>query len=96
MQECLLDCRVLELLIKIKKKILAHFSVKFRAVSPRPLPVPSDVTPKTAQRGAEHPEPADSAKPSQAAIPKVSVEYCLLVFVSFRLSSSFQECVHSE
>ncbi|XP_059712282.1 serine/threonine-protein kinase Nek4 isoform X4 [Haemorhous mexicanus] len=45
-------------------------SEKFRAVSPRPLPVPSDVTPKTAQRGAEHPEPADSAKPSQAAIPK--------------------------
>ncbi|NXH37528.1 NEK4 kinase, partial [Dicaeum eximium] len=45
-------------------------SEKFRAVSPRPLPVPSDVAPKTAQRGAEHPEPADSAKPSQAAIPK--------------------------
>ncbi|NXM92952.1 NEK4 kinase, partial [Sylvia borin] len=43
---------------------------KFRAVSPRPLPLPSDETPKTAQRGAEHPEPADSAKPSQAAIPK--------------------------
>ncbi|XP_066051533.1 serine/threonine-protein kinase Nek4 isoform X2 [Chamaea fasciata] len=44
--------------------------VQFRAVSPRPLPLPSDETPKTAQTSAEHPEPAESAKPSQAAIPK--------------------------
>ncbi|NXX71347.1 NEK4 kinase, partial [Spizella passerina] len=53
-----------------KRELAEGCSEKFRAVSPRPLPVPSDVTPKTAQRGAEHPEPADSAKPSQAAIPK--------------------------
>ncbi|XP_058700601.1 serine/threonine-protein kinase Nek4 isoform X2 [Poecile atricapillus] len=53
-----------------KRELAEGCSEKFRAVSPRPLPVPSDVTAKTAQRGAEHPEPADSAKPSQAAIPK--------------------------
>ncbi|NXP59460.1 NEK4 kinase, partial [Chloropsis cyanopogon] len=53
-----------------KRELAEGCSEKLRAVSPRPLPVPSDVTPKTAQRGAEHPEPADSAKPSQAAIPK--------------------------
>ncbi|NXS80117.1 NEK4 kinase, partial [Erpornis zantholeuca] len=53
-----------------KRELAEGCSEKFRAVSPRPLPVPSDVTPKTAQRGAEHPEPADGAKPSQAAIPK--------------------------
>ncbi|NXN78342.1 NEK4 kinase, partial [Bombycilla garrulus] len=53
-----------------KRELAEGCSEKFRAVSPRPLPVPSDVTPKTAQRGTEHPEPADSAKPSQAAIPK--------------------------
>ncbi|XP_063020612.1 serine/threonine-protein kinase Nek4 isoform X2 [Melospiza melodia melodia] len=53
-----------------KRELAEGCSEKFRAVSPRPLPVPSDVTPKTAQRGAEHPEPADSAKPRQAAIPK--------------------------
>ncbi|XP_054495804.2 serine/threonine-protein kinase Nek4 isoform X1 [Agelaius phoeniceus] len=53
-----------------KRELAEGCSEKFRAVSPRPLPVPSDVTPKTAQRGAEHPEPADSAKLSQAAIPK--------------------------
>ncbi|NWT89582.1 NEK4 kinase, partial [Lanius ludovicianus] len=53
-----------------KRELAEGCSEKFRAVSPRPLPVPSDVTPKTAQRGAEHPEPADSAKSSQAAIPK--------------------------
>ncbi|NWW15487.1 NEK4 kinase, partial [Falcunculus frontatus] len=53
-----------------KRELAEGCSEKFRAVSPRPLPVPSDVTPKTAQRGAEHSEPADSAKPSQAAIPK--------------------------
>lgn len=75
---------------------MSCFSVKFRAVSPRPLPVPSDATPKTAQRGAEHPEPADSAKLSQAAIPKVSDKNCLLAFVSFLLSSLFHVCVHSE
>ncbi|NXY33467.1 NEK4 kinase, partial [Pomatorhinus ruficollis] len=53
-----------------KRELAEGCSEKFRAVSPRPLPIPSDETPKTAQRGAEHPEPADSAKPSQAAIPK--------------------------
>ncbi|XP_014725146.1 PREDICTED: serine/threonine-protein kinase Nek4 [Sturnus vulgaris] len=53
-----------------KRELTEGCSEKFRAASPRPLPVPSDVTPKTAQRGAEHSEPADSAKPSQAAIPK--------------------------
>ncbi|NXI27668.1 NEK4 kinase, partial [Sterrhoptilus dennistouni] len=53
-----------------KRELAEGCSEKFRAVSPRPLPTPSDETPKTAQRGAEHPEPADSAKPSQAAIPK--------------------------
>ncbi|NXJ26744.1 NEK4 kinase, partial [Dicrurus megarhynchus] len=53
-----------------KRELAEGCSEKFRAVSPRPLPVPSDVTPKTAQRGAEHPEPADSAKLSQAATPK--------------------------
>ncbi|NWY17299.1 NEK4 kinase, partial [Aphelocoma coerulescens] len=53
-----------------KRELAEGCSEKFRAVSPRPLPVPSDVTPKTAQRGAGHPEPTDSAKPSQAAIPK--------------------------
>ncbi|XP_018770548.3 serine/threonine-protein kinase Nek4 isoform X2 [Serinus canaria] len=53
-----------------KRELAEGCSEKFRAVSPRPLPVPSDVTPKTAQRGAEHPEPAESAQPSQAAIPK--------------------------
>ncbi|NXO67358.1 NEK4 kinase, partial [Phainopepla nitens] len=53
-----------------KRELAEGCSEKFRAVSPQPLHVPSDVTPKTAQRGAEHPEPADSAKPSQAAIPK--------------------------
>ncbi|XP_048172198.1 serine/threonine-protein kinase Nek4 isoform X3 [Corvus hawaiiensis] len=50
-----------------KRELAEGCSEKFRAVSPWPLP---DVTPKTAQRGAGHPEPADSAKPSQAAIPK--------------------------
>ncbi|XP_015496192.1 serine/threonine-protein kinase Nek4 [Parus major] len=53
-----------------KRELAEGCSEKFRAVSPRPLPVPSDVTAKTAQRGTEHPEPADSAKSSQAAIPK--------------------------
>ncbi|NXA80977.1 NEK4 kinase, partial [Thryothorus ludovicianus] len=53
-----------------QRELAEGCSEKFRAVSPRPLPVPSDVTPKTTQRGAEHPEPADSAKPSQAAVPK--------------------------
>ncbi|NXO36540.1 NEK4 kinase, partial [Locustella ochotensis] len=53
-----------------KRGLAEGCSEKFRAVSPRPLPVPSDESPKTAQRGAEHSEPADSAKPSQAAIPK--------------------------
>ncbi|NXK58999.1 NEK4 kinase, partial [Sylvietta virens] len=53
-----------------KRELAEGCSEKFRTVSPRPLPIPSDETPKTAQRGAEHPEPADSAKPSQAAIPK--------------------------
>ncbi|NWI75422.1 NEK4 kinase, partial [Dryoscopus gambensis] len=53
-----------------KRELAEGCSEKFRAASPRPLPVPSDVTPTTAQRGAEHPEPADSAKSSQAAIPK--------------------------
>ncbi|XP_039931894.1 serine/threonine-protein kinase Nek4 isoform X1 [Hirundo rustica] len=53
-----------------KRGLAEGCSEKFRAVSPRPLPVPSDETPKTAQRGAEHPEATDSAKPSQAAIPK--------------------------
>ncbi|NXB19731.1 NEK4 kinase, partial [Rhagologus leucostigma] len=53
-----------------KRELAEGCSEKFRAVSPRPLPVPSGVTSKTAQRGAEHPEPADSAKSSQAAIPK--------------------------
>ncbi|NXR76963.1 NEK4 kinase, partial [Pycnonotus jocosus] len=53
-----------------KRGLAEDCSEKFRAVSPRPLPIPSDETPKTAQRGAEHSEPADSAKPSQAAIPK--------------------------
>ncbi|NXT64992.1 NEK4 kinase, partial [Chaetops frenatus] len=53
-----------------KRELAEGCSEKFRAVSPQLLPVPSDVTPKTAQKGAEHPEPADSAKPSQAAIPK--------------------------
>ncbi|NXX24794.1 NEK4 kinase, partial [Nicator chloris] len=53
-----------------QRELAEGCSEKFRAVSPRPLPVPSDVTPNTAQRGAEHPEPADSAKLSQAAIPK--------------------------
>ncbi|NXA58818.1 NEK4 kinase, partial [Mohoua ochrocephala] len=53
-----------------KRELAEGCSEKFRTVSPRPLPVPSDGTPKTAQRAAEHPEPADSAKPSQAAIPK--------------------------
>ncbi|KAI1234386.1 hypothetical protein IHE44_0003433 [Lamprotornis superbus] len=50
-----------------KRELAEGCSEKFRAASPWPLPVPSDVTPKTAQRGAE---PADSAKLSQAAIPK--------------------------
>ncbi|NXO92316.1 NEK4 kinase, partial [Certhia brachydactyla] len=53
-----------------KSKLAEGCSEKFRAVSPRPLPVPSDVIPRTAQMGVEHPEPADSAKTSQAAIPK--------------------------
>ncbi|NXQ23636.1 NEK4 kinase, partial [Alaudala cheleensis] len=53
-----------------KREFAEGCSEKFRAVSPRPLPVPSDVTPKTAQREAEHPEPADCAKPNQAAILK--------------------------
>ncbi|NXB77967.1 NEK4 kinase, partial [Donacobius atricapilla] len=53
-----------------KRGLAEGCSEKFRAVSPRPLPVPSAETPKTAQRGAEYPEPADCAKPSQAAIPK--------------------------
>ncbi|KAF4803409.1 NIMA related kinase 4 [Turdus rufiventris] len=61
-----------------KRELPEGCSEKFRAVSPRPLPVPCDVTPKTAQKGAEHPEPADSAKPSQAAIPKKKTEaHCL-------------------
>ncbi|NWV22068.1 NEK4 kinase, partial [Origma solitaria] len=53
-----------------KRELAEGCSEKFRAVSPWPLPVPSDVTTKTAQRGAEHPEPANSAKTNQAAIPK--------------------------
>ncbi|KAM3665965.1 serine/threonine-protein kinase Nek4 isoform 2-T2 [Ammospiza maritima maritima] len=67
------DQKQTDLSLDSTEKLLAPFVpliIQFRAVSPRPLPVPSDVTPKTAQRGAEHPEPADSAKPSQAAIPK--------------------------
>ncbi|XP_059335882.1 serine/threonine-protein kinase Nek4 isoform X2 [Ammospiza nelsoni] len=67
------DQKQTDLSLDSTEKLLAPFvpiMIQFRAVSPRPLPVPSDVTPKTAQRGAEHPEPADSAKPSQAAIPK--------------------------
>ncbi|XP_023791269.1 serine/threonine-protein kinase Nek4 isoform X1 [Cyanistes caeruleus] len=53
-----------------KRELAEGCSEKFRAVSPRPLPVPSDVTAKTAQRVAEPSEPTDSAKPIQAAIPK--------------------------
>nr|XP_014121447.1 serine/threonine-protein kinase Nek4 isoform X3 [Zonotrichia albicollis] len=67
------DQKQTDLSLDSTEKLLAPFVpviIQFRAVSPRPLPVPSDVTPKTAQRGAEHPEPAESAKPSQAAIPK--------------------------
>ncbi|XP_057888254.1 serine/threonine-protein kinase Nek4 isoform X2 [Melospiza georgiana] len=67
------DQKQTDLSLDSTEKLLAPFvpvMIQFIAVSPRPLPVPSDVTPKTAQRGAEHPEPADSAKPSQAAIPK--------------------------
>ncbi|XP_032927416.1 serine/threonine-protein kinase Nek4 isoform X2 [Catharus ustulatus] len=67
------DQKQTDLSLDSTEKLLAPFIpvvIQFRAVSPRPLPVPRDVTPKTAQKGAEHPEPADSAKPSQAAIPK--------------------------
>ncbi|RMC00021.1 hypothetical protein DUI87_23430 [Hirundo rustica rustica] len=61
-----------------KRGLAEGCSEKFRAVSPQPLPVPSDETPKTAQRGAEHPEATDSAKPSQAAIPKRKKEVSCL------------------
>ncbi|XP_051667372.1 serine/threonine-protein kinase Nek4 isoform X2 [Manacus candei] len=49
-------------------------SEKFRTVSPRPLPVPSDVNSRAAQRCAEQhgagaSEPGSGAKASQAAIP---------------------------
>ncbi|NXF06828.1 NEK4 kinase, partial [Smithornis capensis] len=49
-------------------------SEKFRTVSPRPVPVPSDVNTRSAQRcaeqhGAEASEPVNSAKATQAAIP---------------------------
>ncbi|NWV04925.1 NEK4 kinase, partial [Ptilonorhynchus violaceus] len=53
-----------------KRELAESCSEKFRTVSPRPLPVPSDGTTKMAQRDAEHQEPANSAKISQAAIPK--------------------------
>ncbi|NXY21463.1 NEK4 kinase, partial [Atrichornis clamosus] len=53
-----------------KRELAEGCSEKFRTVSPRPLPVPSDVNTKTAQRCAEHHEPANSAKSSQVAIPK--------------------------
>ncbi|NXE88100.1 NEK4 kinase, partial [Menura novaehollandiae] len=53
-----------------KRELAEGCPEKFRTVSPRPLPVPSDMNTKTAQRCAEHGEPANSAKTSQAAIPK--------------------------
>ncbi|NXA05172.1 NEK4 kinase, partial [Sapayoa aenigma] len=50
-------------------------SEKFSTVSPRPLPIPSDVNTRKAPRGAEQQgaeasEPGNSAKASQAAIPR--------------------------
>ncbi|XP_031465273.1 serine/threonine-protein kinase Nek4 isoform X2 [Phasianus colchicus] len=59
-----------------KKRELAEVcSEKFRAVSPRPLPIPTDVSVKTAQSCAEEhiakiSAPANSTKTSQHAIAK--------------------------
>ncbi|XP_074007587.1 serine/threonine-protein kinase Nek4 [Numenius arquata] len=58
-----------------KREIAEVNSEKFRAAAPRPLPFPSDVNAKTAQRCAEHhaaevSESANSTKSSQVAIAK--------------------------
>ncbi|NWS99231.1 NEK4 kinase, partial [Mionectes macconnelli] len=57
-----------------RRELTEGCSEKFRTVSPRPLPVPSDVHTRTAQRCAEQhsagdSEPGNRAKASQAAIP---------------------------
>ncbi|XP_027556384.1 serine/threonine-protein kinase Nek4 isoform X1 [Neopelma chrysocephalum] len=57
-----------------RRELAEGCSEKFRTVSPRPLPVPSDVNTRTAQRCAEQhgagaSEPGNGAKASQAAIP---------------------------
>ncbi|XP_027747426.1 serine/threonine-protein kinase Nek4 isoform X2 [Empidonax traillii] len=58
-----------------RRELAEGCSEKFRTVSPRPLPVPSDVSTRTAQRCAEQhragaSEPGNGAKASQDAIPK--------------------------
>ncbi|NWW49204.1 NEK4 kinase, partial [Pedionomus torquatus] len=58
-----------------KREIADVCSKKFSAAAPRPLPFPSDVNAKTAQRCAEHhaaedSESVNSTKTSQDAIPK--------------------------
>ncbi|NXS95790.1 NEK4 kinase, partial [Jacana jacana] len=58
-----------------KREIAEGCSEKFRAAAPRPLPLPSEVNAKTAQRCAEHhpaevSESVNSTKTSQAAISK--------------------------
>ncbi|NXK36333.1 NEK4 kinase, partial [Piprites chloris] len=57
-----------------RRELAEGCSEKFRTVSPRPLPLPSDVNTRTAQRCAEQhgagtSEPGNGAKASQAAIP---------------------------
>ncbi|NXC35666.1 NEK4 kinase, partial [Campylorhamphus procurvoides] len=57
-----------------RRELAEGCSEKFRTVSPRPLPVPSEVRTRAAprcaeQHGAEASEPVHSAKASQAAIP---------------------------
>lgn len=71
----------------INMQFLTHFSFKFRAVSPRPLPFPTDVNVKTAQSCAEEhiakmSVSAISAKTGQDAIAKVSSKRGLTVFLS--------------
>uniref|UniRef100_A0A8C3KAA2 Serine/threonine-protein kinase Nek4 n=1 Tax=Calidris pygmaea TaxID=425635 RepID=A0A8C3KAA2_9CHAR len=58
-----------------KREVAEVSSEKFRAAAPRPLPFPSDVNTKTAQRCAEHhaaevSESVNSTKSSQVAIAK--------------------------
>ncbi|NXN23895.1 NEK4 kinase, partial [Nycticryphes semicollaris] len=58
-----------------KREIAEVCSEKFRAATPRPLPFPSDMNTKTAQRCAEHhgaevSESVNSTKTSQAAVSK--------------------------